>query len=141
MLRQIWALANYDRFKGGRKANVEVHGGASLEEVAIPIIEIRKAGEQIKCEVIDEYKVITVSFRKKAKIQLFVATESENITVKLNGKSYQAVPSDQKYVYDVDMPDVKKGVNTFDVYDANVRIAQGLTFEAKSAGASENKYF
>lgn len=137
----FWCLANYDRFKGGRKANVEVHGGASLEEVAIPIIEIRKAGEHIKCEVIDEYKVITVSFRKKAKIQLFVAAESENITVKLNGKSYQAVPFEQKYVYDVDMPDVKKGVHTFDVYDANVCIAQGLTFEAKSAGASENKYF
>lgn len=29
----FWVLANYDRFKGGRKANVEVHGGASLEEV------------------------------------------------------------------------------------------------------------
>ena len=137
----FWCLANYDRFKGGRKANVEVHGGASLEEVTIPIIEIRKAGEHIKCEVIDDYKVITVGFRKKAKIQLFVATESEKIVVELNGKSYQAVPSEQKYVYDVDMPDVKKGVHTFDVYDANVRIAEGLTFEAKSAGASENKYF
>ena len=36
----FWALANYDRFKGGRKASVEVHGGATLEEVSVPIIEI-----------------------------------------------------------------------------------------------------
>lgn len=41
----FWCLANYDRFKGGRKANVEVHGGASLEEVAVPIVEITKVGK------------------------------------------------------------------------------------------------
>ena len=35
-----WVLANYDRFKGGRPANIEVHGGATLEEVTVPVIEI-----------------------------------------------------------------------------------------------------
>ena len=34
-----WVLANYDRFAGGRMNSVEVHGGASLEEVLVPIIE------------------------------------------------------------------------------------------------------
>lgn len=29
-------LANYERFKSERKANVEVHGGASLEEMVVP---------------------------------------------------------------------------------------------------------
>lgn len=33
-------IANYDRFKGGRKADVEVHGGASLEEVIVPVLEL-----------------------------------------------------------------------------------------------------
>lgn len=137
----FWCLANYDRFKGGRKANVEVHGGASLEEVTIPIIEIQKAGDHVKCYVMEDYRVITVSFKKKAKIQLFAATESEKIHLQLNGKTYQAIQSSQKYVYDVEMPDVKKGIHTFDVFDADRLIAQGLTFEAKSAGASENRYF
>ena len=31
-------LANYERFKGSRKADVETHGGASLEEAVVPII-------------------------------------------------------------------------------------------------------
>ena len=31
-------LADYGRFKGSRAANVEVHGGAALEEVLVPII-------------------------------------------------------------------------------------------------------
>ena len=34
-----WCLANYDRFAGGRLSSVEVHGGATLEEVLVPIIE------------------------------------------------------------------------------------------------------
>jgi hypothetical protein len=31
-------IADYGSFKGGRASNVEVHGGASLEEVVVPII-------------------------------------------------------------------------------------------------------
>ena len=42
----FWALANYDRFKGGRKANVEVHGGATLEELCVPIIELTYMSEK-----------------------------------------------------------------------------------------------
>ena len=34
-----WCLSNYDRFAGGRLASVEVHGGATLEEILVPIIE------------------------------------------------------------------------------------------------------
>lgn len=34
-----WVLANYDRFAGGRLASVEVHGGATLEEILVPVIE------------------------------------------------------------------------------------------------------
>ena len=41
-------LANYERFKGGRKANVEVHGGASLEEMLVPIIVITKIPADIE---------------------------------------------------------------------------------------------
>lgn len=34
-----WVLANYDRFAGGRLTSVEVHGGATLEEILVPVIE------------------------------------------------------------------------------------------------------
>ena len=34
-----WVLTNYDKFAGGRTATVEIHGGATLEETLIPIIE------------------------------------------------------------------------------------------------------
>ena len=39
-----WVLANYDRFAGGRIDSVEVHGGALLEEVLVPVIEFSLHG-------------------------------------------------------------------------------------------------
>lgn len=35
-----YSLANYDRIQGGRLNCAEVHGGATLEEVLVPVIEI-----------------------------------------------------------------------------------------------------
>ena len=35
-----YSLTNYDRIQGGRIDGVEVHGGATLEEVLVPVIEI-----------------------------------------------------------------------------------------------------
>lgn len=39
-----WILAGYDRFAGGRIDSVEVHGGASPEEVLVPVIEFSLRG-------------------------------------------------------------------------------------------------
>ena len=137
----FWCIANYDRFRGGRKANVEVHGGATLEEVVVPIIEIQKAGDKPKCEICKEYESIVVSFKIKAKIQIFIAKQTDKARVFCNGKYYDAQPTDSKYIYNVDMPEVKRGKHKIDVYDGSTRIAEGLEFEAKSAGATENRYF
>ncbi|MBR3745860.1 MAG: BREX-4 system phosphatase PglZ, partial [Selenomonadaceae bacterium] len=35
-----YSLTNYDRIQGGRLESVEMHGGATLEEVLVPVIEI-----------------------------------------------------------------------------------------------------
>ena len=136
-----WCLANYDRFKGGRKASVEVHGGASLEEVVIPIIEIQKAGDKPKCHIDESTKVVVASYRIDAKIRLFIAKKLDKVRICLNGKFFNATSTDQKYFYDVVMPGIRKGKYSIDVYDDNILIAQGLTFEVRSAGASENKFF
>ena len=64
----FWVLANYDRFKGSRKANVEVHGGATLEEVVVPIIEISYSPDEIEIQLLD--KNIKFSRRKKGRLSL-----------------------------------------------------------------------
>lgn len=136
-----WSLANYDRFKGGKKASVEVHGGASLEEVVVPIIEITKAGDKPKCHIDEAYKVVTASFKVDATIRIFISKDIKNVRVCLNGQFFEARPSEQKYYYDVVLNKIRKGHYSIDVYDETTIIATGLEFDIKSAGAIENKYF
>lgn len=131
--RNFWILANYDRFKGGRKANVEVHGGASLEEVTIPIIEIAIRRGSVETFVLDAFKSIKVGKRKNAAINLYVGEKRQDIYIQLNNNPYDALPTENDYVYSVDMPDItKKGRYVFDVYAGSELIASGLSFEAKS---------
>ena len=50
-----WAvLANYERFKGGNKAQGEVHGGASLEEVVVPIVTLTLRPEKVEYHLVDQ---------------------------------------------------------------------------------------
>lgn len=131
----FWVIANYDRFKGGRKANVEVHGGATLEEVVVPIIEITKFAEDIEVSIIE--KVITVSFRKKAAIRLFSKTKLQNVTVLIDGEYYDAKEQDNN-MYLVDMPQLKKAKRySVDVYASNNLVATGLSFEIKKESSQE----
>lgn len=55
-------LANYDRFKGGRRANVEVHGGASLEEMVVPFIILKKCPNDV------EFKFLYANIELKPRI-------------------------------------------------------------------------
>lgn len=139
----FWCLLNYDRFKGGRRANVEVHGGASIEEILVPIIEITKKKQIIECAVDDNYKIITSSFRKSAKIKLYISKTYDNVCIILNGAYYAACKEDGKdYIYDIEMLDLRKpGIYEFDVLANNNIIARGLNFELKNEGASERKFF
>ena len=143
----FWALANYDRFKGGRKANVEVHGGATLEEVAVPIIELSYHPGEIEvhimpvdAETFDFSAVpeITVSFRKKAAIKIYISEALPNIRIQIDGKGYDAEPIDNNY-YIVNMPDIKRPKTYFvDVYSDDNTIATKLPMMVKNEGMGSN---
>ena len=138
---KFWCLANYDRFKGGRAAIVETHGGATLEEVLIPIITIRKSKQKIECKLAEESPVI-VSFKKKAVLKIFVDTKSDKLSITVNNNNYSAIATEIPYVYNVEMPDIKNaGIYTFNVLLNNMIIAKELSFEVKKEGASERKFF
>lgn len=142
----FWALANYDRFKGSRKANVEVHGGATLEELCIPIIELTYLAampEIILMTVdkeddgLDEIPEIEVSFRKKAALKVFSTVRLQNVGISVNGKYYAATELGNNY-YRVDMPDIKKPDTYYaDVQSGNNVIAEKLPFKIKKEGQRE----
>lgn len=138
----FWVLANYDRFKGSRRANVEVHGGASIEEVAVPIIEITQKQANAEAFIVDGSRTVMLGAKEHASIKIYVGVKSNNIAIKLEGHFYDANPTSEPYVYAVDLPDfTRKGKYAFDILLGNETVACEQQFEIKKKGMSEIDLF
>lgn len=134
-----YVLASYDRFKGSRAASVETHGGATLEEVVVPIIELTQKPLDIEVRFIND--TITVSFRKKAEIILFTKTKLNSVTLLVSGKYYDGEKLDDNH-YKIMMPDIKRiGKYQADVYDGNNLLVTGLAFKVEKEGSKEKDLF
>lgn len=137
----FWSLANYDRFKGGRKASVEVHGGATIEEMAVPVIVVTKTNSIVKCEV-KSNQPIPVSKLATTSMLLFVSINSNTLTISVNEEIFKAEKTGEDNYYKIEMPTItKEGEYTFTVYDKGNIIAQGLTFKTMNKGMRERNYF
>lgn len=112
-------LADYGRFKGSRAANVEVHGGASLEEVVVPVIELSLKDGSVTVKLVDE--TVIVDFRTGTEIKLFFNSPVQDVSVVLNGKPYSASQLDANH-YSVKLPDTKRA----DDYSADVYVGDNL---------------
>lgn len=138
----FWVLANYDRFQGSRRANVEVHGGASLEEVAVPVIEITRKPTQIEAFITEQSKVITLAAKEYPIIKIFVGVNSNSVALRIDDKFYDAEKTSEDYLYQVALPEfTKKGKYTFDILNGSDTLASNISFEIKKKGISENSLF
>ena len=136
----FWVLANYDRFKGSRKANVEVHGGATLEEVVVPIIEFAYSPNEIEIQLLD--KNIKFSRRKKnAVIRLFSKTKLDNLSIHISGlENEHEGNSRDGQTFTFALPELRKaGKYTVDVYYNNNLLKAGLVFTADNSDFGERK--
>lgn len=123
-------LANYERFKGGRKANVEVHGGATLEEVIVPIIVLTKRPTNIDICFVDP--VVVLKGKEPATITLFSNVPLHEPKLVVNEKTYLGeFCEDAKHVKFV-MPEMKRTKDwTADFYDGDKRLASGMEFHVQ----------
>lgn len=119
-----WVLANYDRFKGGRQASVEVHGGASLEEVLIPVIRITLASERIDCHIRDcdeEVGTVIKPLDGPTVLKLYCSKASAHISLIIKGKTYQGIQRDDNPLFfDVDLNAHEEVWRSSQTYDAIV---------------------
>lgn len=128
-------LANYGRFKGSRAADVEVHGGASLEEVLVPIIELSLKDDEILVELLDDE--IVTDFSKGAEITLFVNMENKKLSVIMNGIKYTCLKNDGNY-YSISIPELKRaGLYYADVY-INDNFIKTIHIKAQGRSARVN---
>ena len=136
-------LADYGRFKNSRAANVEVHGGASLEEVIVPIITLSLKKQ---CDLIIELlnaDEVYCDRRLGTTIQLYIsdADNTQSISVVIDEKRYAAKGSDKTH-YEVNLYDMrraKKNVSAA-IYDGDDLIGT-VHFDIKGKMAMVNNDF
>ncbi len=142
----FWALANYDRFKGSRKANVEVHGGATLEEITVPIIEISclHSAIEVKIMPLDSTAIftgvpeITVSFRKKAGIKIFATEKLMDVSIVIDGHVYEANPIDDHFYVIEEMAEIRRAKTySVDVFAGGMPVATALSLKVKKESGNE----
>ena len=123
-------LANYERFKGGRKANVEVHGGASLEEVIVPVIVLTKKPTDI--EICFVNPIITLKGKEPATITVYSNIPLHEPKLIVNEKTYIGeFCEDSKHVK-FTMPEMRRTKDwTADFYDRDKKLASGMEFHVQ----------
>ncbi len=131
-------LADYGRFKGSRAANVEVHGGAALEEVVVPVIELSLKDRSVTVKLVGE--TVTVDFRTGTDIKLFFDSPVRYVSVDLNGKHYLASQIDANH-YSVKLLDIKRAGNySADVY-ADGNLIDNIKIKAQGKSGKVNDAF
>lgn len=130
-------LADYGRFKGSRAANVEVHGGASLEEVVVPIIELSLKNADVAVKLVE--KTVTVDSRLGAVITLFCNSPLEDVSVELDGQRYPAERTDDNH-YTAKLSGLRRaGVRSAQVYSGDNLINEiSIKAQGKSAKVDDS---
>ena len=132
-------LADYGRFKGSRAANVEVHGGATLEEVLVPVIELSLSDNAIKIELANTN--IVSDYKEGADFFIYVNKSlTQKLSVYVDGEVSQAVKVDENH-YSVHMPNMRRAkLYVADVYVGENLITR-LEITTKGKSASVNSDF
>lgn len=132
-------LANYERFKGSRAANLEVHGGATLEEVLVPIITLVREPDNIIYCFVDP--VIKFKVGQDAKITLFSNVPMKQPRLQVNGIFYDGIfVGDKKHAQFI-MPELKR-TNSYEafVYDGDKNVGVTLSFSIERATKQKNLF-
>lgn len=139
-------LANYDRFKGSRAANVEVHGGATLEETLVPIIEITKKPENAEYYFTEN----VIEFRNKETVSVVLYSNIKIVSPKLVITSPGTlkdtvsigVPTVDGHNYRFDIPEIRRTTECIcDLYDGSKSLIKNIGFVAKRTSASTKDFF
>lgn len=129
-------VANYERFKPGRIMGVEVHGGATLEEVTVPIVELSYVPDDI--EIIVQTPVVMCSIHKPPFIEFYSTTKIDDIVVNIGNIEYRANTLDG-YSFSIEMPKrTRANTYTADVYAGGTMVAAGLEFRVEKEGFKSN---
>ncbi|WP_119015911.1 BREX-4 system phosphatase PglZ [Anaeroplasma bactoclasticum] len=130
-------LADYGRFKGSRAANVEVHGGATIEEVVVPVISLSLKDKTIKVLLVENN--VKVDYKTPATILIFVNKSVSSLTLRYGGKEYHSIQVDDTH-YKFTIDEIRKaGLFHLDIFnDGSLLSRIDLTTKGKSASINDD---
>lgn len=133
-------LANYERFRGGRKANVEVHGGATLEEVVVPVITLSRKQENIEYSFTDP--TIILKQKDVATLTLYCNVPMNKPRILVGQKFYDGeFVADQKHAKFI-MPNLKRSKEYIaEIYDGDTSLSVSLKFKIQKSMGQEVDLF
>ncbi len=130
-------LANYMRFKGSRKADVEVHGGATLEETLVPLLQISLKPK----DPMVEFQPALVQLRKKEVGELLLVTNFDMADpyIIVNGKVYRGKLDRARRRAILALLDMKRTHDYMaDIYDGDTLLKEQVAFHVKKEVAKDN---
>lgn len=131
----FWVLANYDRFGGGRKASVEVHGGATLEEVVVPVIELTLLDSSITLE--NETPTVWSSYDEDPVLELSCVTNVDQMRLRIGDVTYDAEKvSNVRYRFVLNKHKIS-GPYTAEVLDSDTIIGN-VSFDIQKRSGRKN---
>jgi hypothetical protein len=118
----------------------EVHGGASLEEVVVPIIVLALGDASVTVELVGES--VMADTKTGAEITLFINRALTDVSVVLDGKPYEAEKEmKEANHYTVKLPGLKRaGKYQAEVYSGDTPIGR-VIINAKGKSGSVNDDF
>ena len=137
-------LSDYGRFRGSRQSNVEVHGGASLEEIVVPIITLtlkKQSSVQVKILHPDD---ITADRHSGVTLDLYISEVSlpYKVVIIIEDKHYVGKSEDNSH-YSFALEDIKRARTKpyeAEVFDGEDLIGN-ITFKVKGKAAKLNDDF
>lgn len=133
---------DYERYAGSRVANVEVHGGATLEEVVVPVVTLSlKRSLEVDIRIMNADK-LTADRHDGTYVEFYISyvEQKENISVVIDGAKYKAICKNETH-YAVWLTDIKRQKKCVaELFDGNDLIGT-LDLEIKGKTATINSDF
>lgn len=125
-------LAGYDRFKGGRKGDVEVHGGATIEEMVVPVVELEPMDADVRIRPVKD--VLKATFRdKEVQLAFLCSARLSSPALELGGVRHGAEADGGGGRYVARIPKPAAGMYVAQVYDGDSCVGE-VRFTVVSGG-------
>ena len=132
-------MAGYDLFDGSRPAAVETHGGATIEEMVVPIIKITKNNTEWEFKVMNENQKVYFSYKTDPILIVWSKTELTNMMIKINDIPYIGKPNADKKTFCFTLPKPDKAKDCLaDIYVSNNCVKKHVSFRLEREGMQKN---